>query len=362
MPHLFDILDQDDYERARDAGHIRVQAHPTLPYLVHNYTDSCTWEQAWTPATLACRGLITHADTGQVLARPMGKFFNVDQPGAPMFHPDEPVIIMDKVDGSLGVLYPLPDSGYAIATRGSFTSEQAVWATEIWRTRYAPAFTPQQGITYLFEIIAPWNRIVVDYADTEDLILLGAVNIDTGRSLPIEEASAGWPGPVVEVFPFTSLRDALGNLERPNAEGFVLWHPERDERIKAKQEDYKQLHRWLTGTTEKHVWEVLSLGQNPDEVFAAAPDEFHGWLKGVVAELRAKFAVREAKARAAHAEILASLPDGWGRKDYAVVAAKHPSKSLLFLLLDNKDLAEPIWRELKPSGASTVRTISGDAD
>src|SRR5439155_17561955 len=51
------------------------------------------------------------------------------------------------VHNSLGILYPTPE-GHAIATRGSFASEQALHATEVLREKYA-AFEPPAGHTVL---------------------------------------------------------------------------------------------------------------------------------------------------------------------------------------------------------------------
>lgn len=360
---LFDAVAEDDYAMSLERGFLRVQRHPDYPYLIHNYTEACAWENAWNDATLTCRGLITHADTGQVLARPFRKFFNHDQAGAPVFEVDRPVVVMEKADGSLGISYPRPDGTLAIATRGSFTSEQAEWANRLYAARYADRFAAQPDLTYMFEIIAPFNRVVVDYGDQEDLILLGAVETSTGRSVPLERAAAGWPGPVIEVHGHTSLREVLEAPARDNAEGFVLWDPETDERIKYKYEDYKRLHRYLTSTTPKHVWEVLSAGEDPAVVFAAAPDEFHVWLKDVAADLNRRFAERDASVREQFAGVTGRLPDGWQRKDFAAAVSRSPDKSLLFLMLDGRPLDEMIWRDLRPTGpGSSVRTVSPAAD
>ena len=126
--------------------------------------------------------------------------------------------VTDKADGSLGIIYASPDgSGYAIATRGSFASDQARHATELLRTRYG-AFVPPAGKTVLVEIIYPANRIVVDYAGLDDLVLLGAVDIATGRTSG-PEAVPTWPGPVVARFDHATLADALAAPPRAGPRG-----------------------------------------------------------------------------------------------------------------------------------------------
>jgi RNA ligase len=145
MTLLTDVLDPAELASAVDNGHVRVQRHPARPYEIYNYTEACQYAGAWTPVTLACRGLIVTGDT--VLARPWPKFFNHSEGHAPRLRPDAPVSVTDKADGSLGILFPDED-GWAVATRGSFTSDQARHATAVLRTRY-PAFVPPAGLTVL---------------------------------------------------------------------------------------------------------------------------------------------------------------------------------------------------------------------
>src|SRR3954453_20958194 len=55
-------------------GHVRRQDHPSEPLAILNYTEKTAYEEAWTPVTLTCRGLIYRTDTGEVIARGFGKF------------------------------------------------------------------------------------------------------------------------------------------------------------------------------------------------------------------------------------------------------------------------------------------------
>ena len=46
----------------------------------------------------------------------------------------------------------------------------------------AEPFCPKPGKTYLFEIIYPENRIVVDYGDYKGLVLIDVIDNETGKS------------------------------------------------------------------------------------------------------------------------------------------------------------------------------------
>lgn len=395
MLRLSDLLDVNELGQMIDAGYIGIQQHPTeVGLLIFNYTHAAQYDRVWNKATRACRGLIVRVEgqqpwgDGTVVARPWPKFFNYgelewENPVEASILLDTACTVTDKLDGSLGILYPMttysdnlytgegdgltstPLPGWAISTRGSFTSEQALHATEVLRTRYAD-FEPNEGVTYLFEIIYPANRIVVDYKGLDDLVLLGAVEIATGKTLhphdlqPFDLEPPQWYGPVAHTFDAASLRDALTIEPRPNAEGIVVRF-DTGEMLKIKQQDYVELHRIVTGLNERTVWERLGRGEAHADICAGLPDEFEVWVKEVGTRLILEAALIESAARDEHNEIVRKLSHfgrEWTRKEYAERAAASPLRPYLFLILDGKDMLPAIWREIKPSGVSTPRSFT----
>ncbi|WP_284984280.1 RNA ligase [Arthrobacter sp. efr-133-TYG-118] len=344
--HISELFSDSDLAAAIEAGHIRVNDHPDLPYRLYNYTETAQFQKAWTPVTRACRGLIVHRETGEVLARPFPKFFNHSEDQHPAFNLDEPVTVTDKLDGSLGIVYPTPD-GYAIATRGSFTSEQAIHATQILRTQY-PDWTPPEGVTVLVEIIYPANRIVLDYGQLDDLILLGSVHIETGiTASPME---AYWPGEKAAVFRFATFAEALAGKPRKNAEGYVVHFRTSDVRIKIKQDDYVALHKIVTGWNERTIWEMLATGKDYETLLAGVPDEFHKWAMDIAENLNNSYDGHIGMAHAIHHGILDALPEGFERRDYANAASLYPeARPALFQLLDGRDISEWAWKQIRPT-------------
>lgn len=303
MTRLEDIIDVDVLADMVAQKYVRYQHHPTLELTILNYTAACQYDGAWNDTTRACRGLIYSSDTSEVVSRPWPKFHNYGEHELGTFDLEAPVLATDKLDGSLGILYPTPQ-GHAIATRGSFTSDQALHATALYKARYAGSWTPDDGLTYLFEIVYPGNRIVVDYDDLDDLVLLDVLETATG--LVAAWPWLYWPGPKVESLGYPTLADALAAPPRSNREGLVVYFMRTGERLKIKQDDYVALHRILTGTNARNVWEVAAvqacgayieepkhwgtyLGIDParatevlslgDDWLDAVPDEFHAWVR-----------------------------------------------------------------------------------
>lgn len=345
--HIDELFSPEMLEAEIAAKHIRPNDHPTLPLRLYNYTEIAQYQKAWNDVTRTCRGLIVHRETGEIVARPFPKFFNHGEANHNPFHEDEPVTVTDKLDGSLGIIYPTPGGGLAVATRGSFTSEQAIHATHILRTKYE-GWHPAAGSTVLVEIVYPQNRIVVDYGDTDDLLLLGAVHIDTGiTASPME---VFWPGPKADVFRYASFTEVLAAEPRKNSEGLVVHFRDSDVRVKIKQDDYVALHRIVTGWNERTIWERLASGKSLELLIDGLPDEFHRWATNVAEDLSQQHSTLMAAARAEHRAIIQSVPSGWTRRDYALEAGKLPQyRPALFQLLDGRDISAWAWKAIYPT-------------
>lgn len=277
MTYLSDILNVDRLGREIADGYVRVGNHPDLPLNILCYESKAMIDQHWTPEVRLSRGLIYNPTNLKVVARPFEKFFNHGEKHTPVIPSNTPVRLYDKLDGSLGIVYPTQHGKYAVASKGSFTSPQAIRGTEIWQRDLEGRFRPPKNLTILVEIIYPENRIVLNYGDQEKLILLGAVDITTGVSYSPEQI-IWWPGEKSEY-----LGDSLGDaalLTRPNAEGVVAFYPTLDIRVKHKQPDYIEKHKAVFGLNEMTVWEAW----NDDRYLQfvnGLPEEVQDWARDV---------------------------------------------------------------------------------
>lgn len=392
MTALHELIPAHELAAALDAGLVTRKQHPTLPLSIYTYTRTAQYSRTWNTATLRCRGLIADDNTGEIIAWPFPKFFNVAEHAlghdyAPPL-PDEPFEVYDKVDGSLGIIFHYAGRWH-VASKGSFASEQATWAQARLDTTDTRALWPDT--TYLAEIVYPGNRIVVDYGDREDLVLLAAFDND-GSEIPPATASAEWLeiGNVVRTWPALPLPELLKLAEantRPDgqptsgmhAEGYVIRYAS-GLRAKAKLAEYVRLHKVLTGITERDIWrmlgmqkyadqptklvakalgvaigEITALGAGPsplDALLDAVPDEFDTWVKSVAARL--EFQARTLDARVVNEfDALAHLAADRGAFARAVQAIDNPGvRAAMFLRLDGKPTGLHLWRAIRPETAA----------
>jgi RNA ligase len=358
MSYIHEIAPLSLWSEMVKEGYVKTQFHPTLPYVIYDYSEIAQYERVWNPVTLASRGLIVDYRTGFVVSHVLSKFFNYGEQELDSQLLSEPIIVSDKLDGSAGYSYP-DGLGLSISTRGSFTSDQALHATDVLKTRYEGKWLPDDNRTYLWEIIYPQNRIVVNYS-FDDIVLLAAIDNTTGISMPASEVTE-WLWRKTEEFPYSSLDEVLVAPERNNVEGFVVHFRESDVRVKIKQEDYVALHKIVTGLNKKRVWEVLSTGTDYLSWVAAFPDEFVQEIELMTEELNEAYNSLVKEIDEAYATVVSELPVGFSRKDFALKVTKDYKNisAFLFSKLAEQDLSAKIWKRIEPDFEKPVWGFAG---
>lgn len=337
---MFSLQKLEQYEKD---GLLRSQIHPTYPLRIYNYTETVQFEKKWDYITSACRGLVVEIPTGKIIARPFPKFFNIEEK---QHIESDKFELYEKVDGSLGILFRYQGE-VIMATRGSFTSDQATKGLEIlWKKyeRYIDelfwyrAEGAKNAKTILFEIVYPENRVVVKY-DEEKLIMLGAydkyhLEMDYHTLPP-------WPDKV-EKFDGLDYR-TVQSLNTPNCEGFVVKF-ENGSRCKIKFEDYVRLHRVMTNFSSKAVFECLKNGKDLNEVLKDTPDEFYANIKEFADDLECKYRIIEYEAES----IFEAIGHIANRKKFAEQALTTEYADILFKMKDGKEFSDLIWKRIEP--------------
>lgn len=315
-------------------NYVRVNKHPLHDLYIYNYTAKAQYDRVWNEITLSCRGLILDGNDN-IVARPFAKFFNlVEIPEVQL--PNLPFEVFDKLDGSLGILYWINETPF-IASRGSFSSEQSDRANQILNEKYSSSFSLlDKNKTYVFEIIYPENRIVVDYGSEEKLVLLAIIDTQSGAEFPLD--NIGFP--VVEKYDGIQDYNLLKAQDNDNKEGFIIKFS-NDFRVKIKFEEYLRLHRIVTQVSTLSIWEYLKTNQSMEEILERVPDEFFDWVKQTKADLEMQFLEIETQCKNDF-KVLDSV------KETALYFQTCAFPSVLFSMMHRRDYSEIIWKKIKP--------------
>lgn len=342
-------------------GYLMVNRHPTLPLSIYNYTRKAQFERMWNEFTLLCRGLVLDDDYNTV-AIPFEKFFNYEELigigssyhnqfyGMDSLLPFSKYEVYDKMDGSLGILFNYQGQ-WLMATRGSFASDQSIRASEMIK-KYDLSLLDVDN-TYLFEIIYPENRIVVNYEGAERLVLLGVINNLTGYDLTYDQFSeqiklSGIGFEIVKRYDAIDDIATLKSQNLSNQEGYVLRFGKF--RMKVKFEEYCRLHSIITNISTKNIWKCLKDGQDINELLENTPDEFDEWVKDQVTLLKTRFKDIEEREKARVELVKASMTDPTSKKEFAesILKWKAGNSSISFKMFEGRSYDHIIWRVIEP--------------
>ena len=336
-------IDIKELDRLHKEKLLEKQVHPILPLTIWNYSQTCQYDNLWTSTLLMCRGLVTDVE-GNVIARPFKKFFNLEE--KKHVH-TENFTIWHKEDGSLGIIF-FYNGVWHICSRGSFTSDQAIKAKEMLEKIKDKEKYLKKELTYLVEIIYPENRICIDYGQTEKLILLGAVDIETGAEVnPTKISQCIFEIPQQEYFTDYS---QIAWLDWENKEGFVV-HFDNGNKCKIKFANYLKKHKIIWNLTNKLIHEHLVNG-NIEELLDQIPDEFYSIVKEEIYEFNKEYAIILSSAMVAFIDARKLET----RKEFAAEALKYEYPQVLFAMLDKKNYEGVIWKILEPKVSIRILT------
>lgn len=318
------------------SGLIRAQTHPELPLTIYNYSPEVQAERLWDDVTLQCRGLVCCGQ--EIVGRPFRKFFNdtEHEPDAIPWH--LPCEITEKLDGSLLIWFCFQGQWIA-CTRGSFTSKQSEIGRSLLLSQY-PDFHFDPKRTYLFEVIYPENRIVVNYGTAKKVVLIAVYDTATGEEVGVPDGIEAVRRLGASVPP-----QKVRSLIRDDEEGYVLRFS-NGFRVKVKGERYIYLHKIISGISSRMVWENLSQGRSFTEVLEVIPDECVQWVNDWRGTLQRQYETIDTDSR----EVLNYVQTLSTRKEQALVLLSQYKElaPVVFAKLDKKDHARVIWKMIYP--------------
>lgn len=230
------------------------EKHPFADLHIYGYYPTPEKQPVWDAVTKYCRGIILDGE-GNVVEMPFMKFWTFRQYLSPdllllnegqiIRTPSKKFRITEKVDGTMVTLYWVGDTPY-LATQRSFSNVKAVEATKILHSRYSHLFSRfDRSKTYVFEAIYPETKVLIDYGDMRDLILIGVIDKATGQPLKVpEDLGVITCKDYTEQYGHIEDLNELAALNLPNKEGFVLYY-EDGSMVKLKFPWYSHAHSIL---------------------------------------------------------------------------------------------------------------------
>eukprot|EP00092_Neocalanus_flemingeri_P047653 GFUD01054077.1.p1 GENE.GFUD01054077.1~~GFUD01054077.1.p1 ORF type:complete len:349 (+),score=95.06 GFUD01054077.1:61-1107(+) len=326
-------VDLKEFKRLKKNKLVYIRRHPSLPLSIIAYTPKAKFEKKWPKELLIARGLVVD-DGGEILARPLPKFFNDFEICGSL--PSGPIEVYEKMDGSLIVMF-FVNGEPIFCTKGNFTSEQAAKAQEIFKSKYKELKLDQE-YTYCFEVIYPENKIIVNYESEEDIFLIAKINTKTGK----EEGIHGLGLRTVKQFATVDGIDklkALKNLDRENEEGFVVKF-KNNFRVKLKFETYFKKHRSAIVYSEQQIWNFLQKGEEiPKKEISEEEHE-------IIRTMKIDFITKFESLKAEYENIKQNTKDG-SETNTKIKTSSHPRA--IFCFDKGKNCDPIIWKILKPS-------------
>lgn len=353
--HIRKYLDYPKLVRHIENGLVDCRKHQQFPLAILTYSRKTIFDNLWDDVTEKCRGLIVNTDTWEIVARPFEKFFNLNTDFRPETQtinlPKSNPIIMEKLDGSLGIGYEY-NGKWFIASKGSFHSDHANWANA-WYSKYCKYAIWPIGYTPVFEMVCQNVQHHVVHYNGDALYLIALVNKETGEELSYNELYH-WSyvnGPHIllpQVYSACKVNDT-------NAEGYVLSWPRQGEtpfKVKVKFPDFLRKQKIMHGTGPKLILELLEQGTSLAPYMQDTTPQFEKFVLDWKYKIEHEFHKVLSEAANIYNNALINLRNA-PRKDYAMYFLQpdyKPYSGILFAMLDEnvEEIKRSVWKLVKP--------------
>lgn len=235
------------------------------------------------PIVQVCRGIILkNADTSpKVVCWPFNKFFNYSEPNVHSIDWSS-AKVQEKVDGSIIKVWY--DEGWHVSTNGvidafktdlQFPTEEFKSFGELFMTAWKNStsfdfdYLLSKDYTSIFELVSPFNRVVVPYKEITTYTI-GCRNNLTGKECSFTLPAFNAP----KVYSFASFEDMIESTKTLpySQEGYVVVDKDYN-RVKVKSLAYLQAHHLKDNgnVNPKRVLELVKLNEI-DEYLSYFPE------------------------------------------------------------------------------------------
>lgn len=196
------------------------------------------------------RGIIIREDNLKIVCFPFLKFFNVDEKNAANIDWST-AKVQEKIDGSLIKVW-FDDGNWHISTNGIIDAFMCPLSNDIKYSNFGELFLEaieyhfegNPNYTYMFELVSPYNKVVIDYPSIK-AYHIGTRNNLTGQELDVD---IGYDKPKqFKLRTEKEVKDAAMKLPFNN-EGYVVVDKNYN-RVKIKSPAYVNAHRLVNNHT-----------------------------------------------------------------------------------------------------------------
>lgn len=230
-----------------------------------------------------CRGKVLDINSRKIIVYAFDKFFNLNEADETnikevrrLLSKAKIVSIMDKLDGTLISTTKHKDK-LMVTTNGDFENEFIDVSKDLIKNKY-PGLRQHlnSSYTYIFELIHPISRVVVDYNGAEKLVLTGIRNLKNNNLLTYDECKIEADRLGLEIVEMCegetidSLIEKASTLKKCNKEGWILRIITDDEDviIKLKLDDYSLVHKTVLSDIKPiQIFELIQ-NESLDDVIA----------------------------------------------------------------------------------------------
>jgi hypothetical protein len=227
------------------------------------------------------RGCIIDINTKKYVCRPFKKFFNIQEDNASIIDWSS-ARVQDKLDGSILKAWWY-NGRWNISTNGMIDSHEAITTSNLYSFYQLflmaggndlPYNMMNKDKTYIFELVSPFQKIVIPYKDSK-LYHIGTINNETGQEFN-EDIGVEKP----KEFRCNNEIEVLKATEKMpfTEEGYVVvdkyWN-----RVKVKSPEYIKAHRAVGGClTRNRILETILSGEQ-SEILSYFPEYTNDFIK-----------------------------------------------------------------------------------
>lgn len=249
--------------------------------------NECIFNTGWHDFAKMSRGKVVNKNTFEIVSYPFNKFFNLDENEdsrmdkvRKYINEADYISVTDKKDGST-IIVSNYNGKLVMNTNGSLENEYIDSAKNIFDEKYNYFINNvPEGYTFVFELIDPDHRIILDYGDERNLYLLAVRDLSSFKLLKYDElknVAEKYSLNLVEDEAFNGIDELMEravNLKNANKEGWVirLVSDDFDFMFKLKLEEYFLLHKMKSVLNIKKVYNAYLEG-NLDDLNANADDK-----------------------------------------------------------------------------------------